>query len=71
MREIKRGDIVTMKEEWLNPGESPDTYYVVLEEQGNNRIVVQALGTGLAIPPTELISADCVIYAGQVPENLA
>lgn len=42
---IKRGDFVTIKPEWLDPGEDDSMKYVVLEEQGDNRILVQALGT--------------------------
>lgn len=35
-RQIKRGDIVTVKPEWLDPGEDGSTKYVVLEEAGHN-----------------------------------
>ena len=35
---IKRGDIVRIKREWLNPGETGDELYLVLEECGINRI---------------------------------
>lgn len=50
-RQIKRGDIVTIKPEWLDPGEDGSMKYVVLEERGDDRILVQALGTGLPIAP--------------------
>lgn len=42
-REIKRGDIVRIREEWLEPGEDGSLSYVVLEDRGNGYVLVQAL----------------------------
>ncbi len=43
---IERGTIVKIKPEWLNPGESGQMHYVVVKEYDENRILIQALGTG-------------------------
>ncbi|MBQ4636085.1 MAG: hypothetical protein IJB64_06595 [Akkermansia sp.] len=69
MREFKRGDIVSVKKEWLNPGESADMYYVVLEESGPGRVLVQALGTGLPLAPTSVMAVEWLEYAGHIPES--
>ena len=63
-RELKRGDIVRVKPEWLDPNEDGSTCYVVLEETGKNRVLVQALGTGLALAPTYIYDVDWVYYVG-------
>lgn len=69
-RQIKRGDIVTIKPEWLAPGEDGSTKYVVLEEQGDDRILVQALGTDLPIAPTYVYDVAWVEYAGSASPQL-
>ena len=69
-RKIKRGDIVTVKPEWLDPGEDVSTKYVVLDEAGHNRILVQALGTGLPLAPTYVYDVAWVEYAGTVPPEM-
>lgn len=69
-RQIKRGDIVTVKPEWLDPDEDGSTKYVVLEEAGHNRILVQALGTGLPLAPTYVYDVTWVEYAGSVPPEM-
>lgn len=63
-REIKVGDIVRVKPEWLDPNEDGSTCYVVLEEAGVNRVLVQALGTGLALAPTYIYAVEWLSYAG-------
>ena len=68
MREIKRGDIVRVKEEWLTPGENADLCYVVLEESGPGRVLVQALGTELPLAPSVVMAVEWLEYAGHVPE---
>ena len=50
------GALVKPKPEWQNPGEQ-DFEYVVLEDQGS-KILVQALGTALKLPPTEVWMKD-------------
>lgn len=69
-RNITAGDIVTVKSDWLNPGEDGATKYVVLEEVGANRILVQALGTGLPLAPTYVYDVAWVEYAGSVPPEM-
>lgn len=63
-REIKRGDIVRIREEWLDPGEDGSISYVVLEDRGNGRVLVQALGTGLSLAPTYVYDIAWLCYAG-------
>lgn len=65
--ELKRGDIVRVKKEWLDPGEDATTEYVVLEQAGINRICVQALGTGLPLAPTYVYDVAWVYRVGAVP----
>lgn len=66
-REIKRGDIVRIREEWLAPGEDGSITYVVLEDRGNGRVLVQALGTGLPLAPTYVYDVAWLRYVGTVP----
>ena len=66
---IKRGDIVRIKSEWLNPGESGEMQYVVLKEYDEMRILIQALGTGLPLAPTEAVAKNMVYTCGHVPLN--
>lgn len=66
-REIKRGDIVRIREEWLDPGEDGSITYVVLEDRGNGRVLVQALGTGLPLAPTYVYDVAWLRYVGTVP----
>lgn len=70
-RKLKKGDIVRVKTEWLDPGEEGSTCYVVLEEAGKNRVLVQALGTGLALAPTYIYDVDWVYYAGTALPEVA
>lgn len=62
-REIKRGDIVRIREEWLDPGEDGSITYVVLEDRGNGHVLVQALGTGLPLAPTYVYNVAWLRYA--------
>ncbi|MBQ8479433.1 MAG: hypothetical protein IJ503_03485 [Akkermansia sp.] len=65
-REIKRGDIVRIREEWLDPGEDGSITYVVLKERGSGHVLVQALGTGLPLAPTYVYDVAWLRYAGTV-----
>lgn len=65
-REIKRGDIVRIREEWLDPGEDGSITYVVLEDRGPGLVLVQALGTGLPLAPTYVYDVAWLRYAGSV-----
>ena len=66
---IERGDIVRIKREWLNPGETGDELYLVLEECGINRILIQALNTGLPLAPTSVVNTDWVIFHTNINNN--
>ena len=66
---IERGDIVRIKLEWLNPGESGEMQYVVLKEYDERRILIQALGTGLPLAPTEAVEKSMVYTCGHVTLN--
>ena len=68
-REIKRGDIVRIREEWLDPGEDGSITYVVLEDRGNGRVLVQALGTGLPLAPTYVYEVAWLRYTGRPPRE--
>lgn len=65
-REIKRGDIVGIKPAWLNAEENESMKYVVLEVVSPERVLVQALGTELIIPPTYIYDVDWLFYSGHV-----
>lgn len=65
-RKLNIGDIVRVKPEWLDSGEDGTMCYVVLETMGENRVFVQALGTGLPLAPTYIYDVDWVYYAGSV-----
>ncbi|MDO4757522.1 MAG: hypothetical protein Q4A54_14340 [Parabacteroides sp.] len=71
-RELKRGDIVTIKEEWLEPDENPSQKYVVLEPRGSDRVQVQALFTvlNMSFAPIFVYDVDWLNYAGHVPEEM-
>lgn len=69
-REIKRGDIVRIREEWLDPGEDGSITYVVLEERGSGLVLVQSLGTGLPLAPTYVYDVAWLRYAGTVPPGM-
>lgn len=66
---IERGDIVRIKPECLNPGESGEMQYVVLKEYDERRILIQALGTGLPLAPTEAVEKSMVYTCGHVTLN--
>ena len=61
---IEIGDIVRIKPEWLNPGESGEMQYVVVKVYDENRIRIQALGTGLPLAPTEAVEKSMVYPCG-------
>lgn len=67
-REYKRGDIVAVRDEWLEPDEDPNMKYVVLEPRGD-RMLVQALGTGLPFAATYVYDVAWVRYAGSVHQT--
>ena len=62
---IERGDIVRIKAEWLEIGENTEQKYVVLQDNGNNRVLIRALDTGLPLPPINEANKDWLIYCGR------
>lgn len=69
-REIKRGDIVRIREEWLDPGGDGSLSYVVLEDRGNGHVLVQALGSGLPLAPTYVYDIAWLRYVETVPPEM-
>lgn len=71
-RELKRGDIVRVKPEWLDDGEDGSMKYVVLEELGGERVKVQALSTSLSmrLAPIFTYDVEWLEYAGRVPKEM-
>ena len=62
---IERGDIVQIKPDWLEVGEHGEQKYVVLQEYGNNRVLIQALDTGLTLPPVNVVDINSLLYCGR------
>ncbi len=58
---IKRGDIVTLRDKWRDPGDH--FIYVAVEDSHDRRGVmprlkIQATDTGLAFPPIEVVRPE-------------
>ena len=62
---IERGDIVRIKPEWLEVGENGEQKYVVLQDYGNNRVLIRALDTGLPLPPVNMVDISSLLYCGR------
>lgn len=62
---IERGDIVRIKPEWLEVGENGELKYVVLQDYGNNRVLIRALDTGLPLPPVNMVDINRLLYCGR------
>ena len=62
---IERGDIVHIKPEWLEVGENGEQKYVVLQDYGNNRVLIRALDTGLPLPPVNMVDINSLLYCGR------
>ena len=62
---IERGDIVRIKPEWLDAGENAELKYVVLQDNGNNRVLIRALDTGLPLPPVNMVDINSLLYCGR------
>ena len=62
---IERGDIVRIKPEWLEVGEPGEQKYVVVQDTGNNRVLIRPLDTGLPLPPINDADKDWLIYCGR------
>ena len=62
---IERGDIVRIKPEWLDAGENAELKYVVLQDNGNNRVLIRALNSGLPLPPVNTVDINSLLYCGR------
>ena len=62
---IERGDIVRIKPEWLEVGENGEQKYVVLQDYGNNRVLIRALDTGLPLPTVNMVDINRLLYCGR------
>ena len=62
---IERGDIVRIKPEWIKVGENGDQKYVVLQDYGNNRVLIRALDTGLPLPTVNMVDINRLLYCGR------
>ncbi len=68
-RKLVRGDVVRIKQEWLDPGESSARLYVVLEDRGFGHVLVQPMGTNLLLPPTYEYNASWLHYIFSIPKD--
>lgn len=54
---IRKGDTVTIKPEWQDPGDSEFRWIAVDDEEGG-RVSIMPVDTGLAIPPVQTVTVD-------------
>ncbi len=66
---IERGDLVRIKPEWLDPRETGKEKYVVVRDFGDDRVLIQILGTGQPLPSTSTADKSWLIYCGHVTLN--
>ena len=62
---IERGDIVRIKPEWLEVGETGEKKYGILQDYGNNRVLIRALDTGMPLPPVNMVDINSLLYCGR------
>ena len=62
---LERGDLVRIQPEWLVVGEPGEQKYVVLQDYGNNRVLIRALDTGLPLPPVNMVDINSLLYCGR------
>ena len=61
MSEYRIGDIVRIKPEWLDKGESADTLYIVADvNDATKRCYIEPLESPLALKPQNLVSFDMI-----------
>ena len=56
---IHRGDMLQIREEWRDPGDDEFTW-VALEDEDGGRVLITPLGTGLSIPPRQVVTVEMV-----------
>lgn len=61
--DFKPGDIVRIKPEWLDSYDEIKFRYVILEQTGTNRYLIQILNCKLPLAPTEVVSGDMIQHA--------
>ena len=58
---FKQFNLVTIKTEWLEKGESPDSIYLVVNEESDSGAVqITPVETTLRFPPINTVRADCL-----------
>jgi hypothetical protein len=58
---FKQFNLVTIKPEWLEKGESPDHVYLVVGEQSDHGSVkITPVETSLPYPPINTVKAECL-----------
>lgn len=58
---FKQFNLVTIKTEWLEKGESPDSVYLVVGEQSDHGSVkITPVDCSLAYPPINTVRAECL-----------
>lgn len=57
---MKKGDIVRIRREWCDSEEERRYIYIVVEDYGNGRCVIECQTTGMAIKPQETVSEEMI-----------
>ena len=58
---FKKFNLVTIKSEWLEKGESPDHVYLVVGEQSDHGAVkITPVESPLRYPPINTVRAECL-----------
>lgn len=61
---IRKGDILTIKPEWQDPGDEA-IEFLALESESGGRLRITPLGTGLMFPGNQVVEAHMVAATGQ------
>jgi hypothetical protein len=56
---IRRGDIVTFKPQWRDPGDE-DCTFVAVDDEANGRVTVVHADSRLTIKPTQIVATYMV-----------
>lgn len=60
---IKKGDILTIRPEWQDPGDK-GMKFLALEDEDGGRLPITPLGTGLMFPGNSVVMATMVKPTG-------
>lgn len=66
MTTFHKGDIVKVKPDMLNPGETGEELWMVLDANEAGRVFMMLLGDNSPIPPTEGTWAKNLEYQGHI-----